>query len=53
MEDFVLPRMGFWFICWYIYLDICRTFITRTVHGRFYGLDQKKGNGRLGINCPG
>ena len=27
---------------------MCSTFITRRVHGRVYGLNLKKGNGRLG-----
>ena len=32
-----------------VYIYIHRTFITRRVHGRFYGLDFKNvGNGRLG-----
>ena len=31
-----------------IYIYMCHMFITRRVHGGFYGLDLKKGNGHLG-----
>ena len=32
----------------YVYICVCCTFITRRLHGRFYGLDLKKGNTCLG-----
>ena len=41
MENFVLRRIP-------VVLLQCRMYITRRVHGRFYGLNLKKGNGRLG-----
>ena len=41
-QNFVLPRMP---VCG-VYM--CYMFITQRVHGRFYGRDLKKGNGRLG-----
>ena len=37
MENSILPHMVIHGM--YIYIDMCRSFITRRVHGRFYGLD--------------
>ena len=45
MENFVLPCT--YIHIYYIYI-LCCMFITRKVHGRFYELDLKSGNGRLG-----
>ena len=39
---FVLPHMPLFVLYTYVYMCVCRTFITRRVHGRFSGLDLEK-----------